>query len=394
VPNLVDAVDAELTTDFAILQAGQPGVAISPRASFATSTPGFVSLECGNKYARVHVRAERWDARPPWTDGWEDFDELPFEEVPAAGRLVLSGFDPGDVGLDIDGLARGRVQVAVRGRHRYGYSSAADVDVLAPEEWLLRLYPFDGSIDPLAGGPRRIAGEGGIFHSAGSPWQAAARGFTSSGWAAVLGGSHGFYLANLALVSAEAPMTRLELAARMARWMPPWEVGGPDAESTEVPPRPGLRGQPDPLALLSGHEPIDTIGDAIDAMVGIGLLLIEDRAGQQLLIPNPSPVPAWEHVGMTGETLVWARSNALASEYRQIAGDITCAVLWLGEGGLLATPRSMAIRWSTTVGNVVGGIRMLGGSGRVTSDRELGFDVELDADETLALWPGTGLASF
>jgi hypothetical protein len=30
---------------------------------------------------------------------------------------------------------------------------------------------------------------------------------------------------------------------------------------------------------------------------------------------------------------------------------------------------------------------MLTGSGSVTSDRELGFDVDLEADETIVLWP-------
>ena len=387
-PNLDHAVEAQFGTDFAILVASQPGVeGGSAEASFASSTPGFVSLECGSKYSNVRIRAELWDKRPPLTDEWEDFDELPFEEVPGAGKLMLSGFDPGDVGLDVEGLGRGRIQILARGRHRYDYSSSIDVDTLPPEEWLLRLYPREGRADPMEGGPRRIAGGGGLSRTSRPPWSTAVLGYRTSGWSDALGSSHGFYLAQLALLSATAPLTRRELAAQMVRRMPPWEVGGPNSESVEVPPRPSLQGDPDPLETLSGHGTIATIGDVIDAMLGTGLLLIEARAGARLLIPNPSPTPAWERIGMTGPKLVWARSRALESEHRAIASDVLSAARWLSDIGLTATPRVMAIRWSTSVEDVIGGVRLLGGSEQVSSDRELGFDVELDPDEAITLWP-------
>ena len=54
----------------------------------------------------------------------------------------------------------------------------------------------------MAGGPRRIAGEGGLSRPAGSPWLASVLGFRSSGWSRELSGSHGFYLAELALLQA------------------------------------------------------------------------------------------------------------------------------------------------------------------------------------------------
>ena len=41
-----------------------------------------ISLAPGNKYSRVSVRVERWDSRPSTLDGWEDFDDMPFLEVP------------------------------------------------------------------------------------------------------------------------------------------------------------------------------------------------------------------------------------------------------------------------------------------------------------------------
>jgi hypothetical protein len=371
-----------------MLSAVQEGVAPDPGASFAGSTPGTISLEAGNKYSRIRIRAERWDGRPPPTDDWEDVDDIPFEEVSSAGKLVLSGFDTGEVGLDISGLGRGRVQVFARGRHRYHYGSHNFDETLDPEEWLLRLYPHDGPIEPMAGGPRRIAGGGGLSRTTGSPWLAAVRGFRTSGWDSVLSSSHAFYLANLALLSTEGPLTRLDLAAQMARRMPPWELGGPDSESLEVPPRPSSRGELDPLARLSGRPQVDTIGAAIDALVSIGLLLVEERHGVRLLVPNPAPESAWERVGMTGEALAGARSRALENEHRGMATNIAYAVAWRGDDGLTATPRAMAIRWCTTVDDAIGGLRLLGGSGRVRADPPLEFDSEIDPDSPLTLWRG------
>lgn len=140
-PTLVDAVETVLSTDFAILMAVQEGVAGNPGASFANSTAGCVSLEAGSKYSRIPIRAERWDGSPPPTEGWEEFLDLPFIEVPTAGKLMLSGFDPGEVGLDVSGLGSARVQVFARGHHRYTYSARVDVDAIEREEWLLRFYP-------------------------------------------------------------------------------------------------------------------------------------------------------------------------------------------------------------------------------------------------------------
>jgi hypothetical protein len=388
VPTLVDAAETEIGTDFALLQAEQGGAEYLNAGSFARSAPGVVKLTCGNKYSHVRIRAERWDERPPLTDEWEDLDDLPFESIPSAGNLMLSGFDPGEVGLDLGDLGRGRVQVLARGRHRYRYNTEPLEDGMPPEEWLLRLYPSEEPIDPLKGGPRRIAGDEPLSISSRSPWRAAVRGFRSSGWAHALSGSHAFYIAELALLVATAPLTREELAAGMARWMPPWQVGGPGSESIEIPPRPSSRGDVDALGMRSGHGEITSIGDAIDALMAIGLLLVEDREDVRLLIPNPCPIPAWEHGGATGADLMWMRSRSLREEYDEIANDIASAVSWLSTGGLVATPRAMAIRWSTTPETVVGGLRVLGGEGRVRSDRPLGFDVELEFDQPLTLWRG------
>jgi hypothetical protein len=383
-PTLVTAVETELSTDFAILNARQAEQELETIPSFAASAPGVVGLECGTKYSRVRIRAERWDERPPLVEGWEDSDELPFEEVPGAGDLELSGFDPSGVGLDITGFGRGRVQVFGRGRHRYSYSEHPDIEKLDPEEWLLRFYPAAGAADPMAGGPRRIAGAGGLSAPTGSPWLAAVLGFRSAGWSSTLLGSRGFDLAYTAIATAGAPVSRLALAKLMAKRMPPWELGGDDAESRELPPRPA-QSAPDVLARLSGFGTIATFGDAIDALVALGLLLTEHRSGERVLVPNPSPRPAWEKLLLTGEPLVRARAQALENDHRRIAGLIASAIDWCGGDALTATPRAMAIRWATTVDDVVGGLRMLGGSGRIASDGELGFDSEFDPDVELVL---------
>jgi hypothetical protein len=287
----------------------------------------------------------------------------------------------------VDGLGGGRVQVFARGRHRYSYSSDSDVEAMEPENWLLRLFPLEGPIDPMAGGPRRIAGEGegGMAIPVPTPWRAALLGFETSGWSDLLSNARGFVGVRGGLWRAGMAVTRLELASLMAQGMPPWELGGPDSESIEF----SARADPDRLDKLETlvGDAISTLGDAIDAVVELGLLLVEERGGERVFIPNPSPMPAWERTGMTDQTLVRARARALGRRHREISSDIVAAVAWLPDEGLRATPREMALRWSTNVDDVVGGIRMLTGSGSVTSDRELGFDVDLEADGAIVLWP-------
>lgn len=381
---MIDAVHTEFTTDFAIVLAAQEGVDPAVAASFAGSGPGFVRLEAGSKYSRISIRAERWDGRPPAVDGWEDVDDLPFETMSDAGPLMLSGFDPTGVGLDLADFTRGRVRVLARGRHRYHYGSHVDTAAMAPEEWLLQVYPHEGPIDPMAGGPRRIAGEGGLVRPAVTPWHAALLGFRTSGWSHALASSPGFSLASRALYAAAAPVTRVELAMRMVAGLPPWELGGPDAESVPLP-APSSGGAADTLAEISGRKQITTIGDAIDALLSTGLLLDATRGENRVLTPDPSPPPAWERLGLTGAQLVQVRSRALEHEHGSIATTIGYAVRWCGVDGLTSTPRAMAVRWSTTVDDVIGGLRLLGGAGRVVSDVELGFDTELDPDEPVSL---------
>lgn len=386
-PSLIDAVSTRFATDFHIIQAVQKGVGINPGASFAGSTPGVVSLEAGFKEAHISIQAERWDGRPADTGGWEDLDDIPFEEVQTAGKLILQGFDNGTVGLDLSGFGSGRVQVLARGRHRFEPGSPIGFQTVEPEEWLLRFYPIEGSPDPMAGGPRRIAGGGGLSRpsTSTSPWLAAVRGFRSTGWSSVLS-SQGFHLAYMTLAMVTAPLSRQELAQQMAKRMPPWELGGSDAESLPLPAPVGRGASVDLLASLTGRDAVNTIGDSIDALVDLGLLLTEMRDGARVHIPNPAPVPAWVRLGLSGEQLVKARARYIEGDHGGIATTISFAVAWCRERGLTATPRAMALRWGTSVDDLVGGLRLLGGSGRVRADQQLGFDTELDPDQAITLW--------
>jgi len=387
-PSLIDAVSTRFATDFHIIQAVQEGVGINPGASFAGSTPGVVSLEAGFKEAHVSMRAERWDGRPADTAGWEDLDDIPFEEVPTAGKLILQGFDDGNVGLDLSGFGSGRVQVLARGRHRFEPGSPIDLQAVEPEVWLLQFYPVEGAPDPMAGGPRRIAGGGGFSRpsTSTSPWLAAVWGYRSSGWSSLLSQSPGFSIAQWTLRLVTTPLSRRELAQHMAQRMPPWEFGGLDAESLALPAPTGRRASPDPLASMTNREAIVTIGEAIDAMVDLGLLLTEVRDGEPVHIPNPAPLPAWVRLGLSGEQLVKVRSRDLESDHGGIATTISFAVAWCHETGLTATPREMALRWCTSVEGLIQGLRLLGGSGRVRADQELGFDTELGPDQVITLW--------
>lgn len=153
---LLESVEVDFQTDFAIYSALDTLDAPVDRGTFATAGEGWVIASTGTKYSRVHAVAERWSAGPPAATGWEDTDELPF--CATTGNLRIGGFDEFSDPLNLDGFGWGRVQVCARGRHRYHYSSWVDVDAMPPEEWLLRFFPVRGEPDPLAGPPRILGG--------------------------------------------------------------------------------------------------------------------------------------------------------------------------------------------------------------------------------------------
>ncbi|MEV8215679.1 hypothetical protein [Leifsonia sp. NPDC077715] len=379
------SVETTLDTDFAILHLQQSMNWVADIGIFALSAPGAVHVVCGTKYARVHVRAERWDARPPFDESWEDFDELPFAEVPGDGPLIIAGFDPGEVRLDVDGIGNARVQVFARGRHRYTYSDGTSGDALQPEEWLFRFFPADDEFQPLAGGPRRLAGEGGLHAAWSDPWSAAGGAVGSSGWDDLLSRSASFRSICQALWSEHGPATADALARRLRTWKQQGESTWADAlDDVIVQPL----SEADPLAELTGRQAPLTTGRAIDAMRDLGLLLVERRSGQELLIPNPSPEPAWAHQARNGADEATIRRMRVATLIRLhalLAEDLRYAIAWSGEAGVQTTVRSLAIRFAATVAAVTGALRLLVAEGRLVPDVDLGLDAVIDPDVPLRL---------
>ena len=308
VASLLSAVSAEFSTDFAIMRAAQ-GVGGASAGSFVGSLPGSIAGMCGTKYANVLVRAERWDARPPQPLGWEDADELPLEILPGAGPLMLGGFDETDVGLDVEGLGRARVLVFARGRHRYGYSHLQEG--MAPEQWLLQIFPDPDAQDALAGDPRRLAGQAPFGRVPRTGWIAATHAWAQTGWHQHLYRAPGFYGISNALGSARRPLSRLDLAAQAGPFhlSQTYDKGVPRQDPLSQPLQPTLTPeQQNPLRLeaeesgrqtlarlaeSAGLSELTLMGHLIQALENLGLLLVMRRAGQELLVPNPCPGRPW-----------------------------------------------------------------------------------------------------
>lgn len=382
---MINCVETTLDTDFAILQLQQSENWIDGVGTFALSAPGAVHVTCGTKYARVHVRAERWDARPPFDESWEDYDELPFTEVAGDGPLIISGFDPGDVGLDVDGIGDSRVQVFARGRHRYDYGNGPSGDEFPPEEWLFRFFPVDGRPGPFSGGPRRLAGGGGLYSGTSDPWSMAHRAVDGSGWYALLWRSASFGLVHRALWGEHRPATADDVARRMRSWRR-------SAHPDDVELLDHVVAQPlseaDPLAELTGRATPLTVGQAVDALRDLGLLLVEERQGRHLLIPNPAPEPAWLHQERSGADAATVRNirmETLRHVYQTLATDLQHAIRWAAEEGVWTSVEALALRQAATIDEVTGALRYLIALGTVVSDADLGLDAIIEAEAPLWL---------
>ena len=299
---------AHFDTDFSIVTAHQ--VPIDPESgSFAGSTVGGVTGLAGTKYANVSARAERWTGRPEFDNSWDDIDELPFVEDEDGGPLRLAGFDPSQAdGLDLRGFGSGRVRVMARGRHRYNYSSGTDrVDSLPPEEWLFQFFPTDGPPRPLDGGPRRLAGIAPFGGPPRSGWSSAVHAWEQTGWGSYLYASPGYRALNRALRVTEHAVTPSALAERAYRY-----VGRRPGERPEMPADPlAFSVDPpldmnDPLASSTGL-PTTTLGEAIEALRQLQLLLTSVRGGNDILVPNPDPGFVWDSISLTESETEHAR---------------------------------------------------------------------------------------
>jgi len=367
---LLASTETLFDTDFAILNASQGLIGNAAAGSFAGSTTGGLSAHCGTKYARVHVRAERWSGPPAVDETWEDSDELPFVAVPDAGLLRMSGFDAAteDHGLDLEGFGSGRVRVLARGRHRYYYGDV--FDDLPPEEWLLQFFPVEGPPNPLAGPPRRLVGFV-PFSRFGrqSGWAAALHAWRQTGWHSHLVPSPGYYAVQLGLsVSGEATSAR-DLARESSRF-----VRKSSADTLPLPVDPldiPIAGHPDDTLTALHGEPVRTLGDTINALRGLQLLLEVRRGAEMLLVPNPAPGFVWETKEMTEKEIKGARLQIGYADFRSIAEDIVIALDWAGEQGLTTTVEEMGTRWSTSSAAIRGGLALSALTSGVSTTPEL-----------------------
>ncbi|HWL34588.1 MAG TPA: hypothetical protein VNQ77_00205 [Frankiaceae bacterium] len=333
---LVAAYEKRLSTDFAILNASQRFDDLGTQ-TYAASTPGYVAMVCGSKYADVQARAERWDARPPEPGAeWEDADELPFAAVPAGEPLRFGGFDPpepDEPGLDVTGLDRARVQVLATGRHLSAYGDTSDV----PERWLLRIWPDDAPPDPLAGPPRRIAGALPFARGPQPAWHAALGAWQRAGWS-MLSAPRAFREVTAALASAGRPVAQHELpdGALTPENVPEW------AATLET------------LAAAAGLAGMATYADAVAVLERLGLLA---RTHDGLLVPNPAPPAAWDVLDLPEDHERGARLAVLRDDFQVFMGDVQHLLSWTGP--LTATPRRLAIRLALRPGDVLGVLRLM-----------------------------------
>jgi hypothetical protein len=367
--DLLGATETEFATDFAILSASQ-GYVSTAAGTFAGSSIGGLSANCGTKYARVHVRAERWSGRPDFDNSWEDMDELPFQALVGGGPLQISGFDePSDNhGLDLEGFDSGRVLILAKGRHRYYYGDLEDE--VPPEEWLLQFFPQEGRPNPLAGPPRRLVGFAPFSKSEKqSGWRAAIHAWEQSGWHSHLFSSPGFYAIQLGLRLAARAINARDLAhesSRFTRNGSPNPLPFPDDPlDIQLAERPG-----DPLADLYG-APVSNLREAIDAMRSLQLLLDVHRGDEVLLVPNPAPGPIWDANSMTENQIRVLRVHIGYADFRSIAEDIVIALSWAGEQGLKTTIQEMGTRWSMTSAAIRGGLALSALTAGVSTTPEL-----------------------
>jgi hypothetical protein len=159
--SLLAFAEDTLDTDFAMLGVLQPepnDVALS--GLLIATLPGMVAVTCGQKYARCHVRLERWSSRPPaLANFWEEWDEWPWATSPTRPPLVQpAGFDPpqpNDPALPLGDLQAGRVAVAAWGRTRHGYTDHTEPS--EPERYLFRFWPEHSTgLDEVDREPRRV----------------------------------------------------------------------------------------------------------------------------------------------------------------------------------------------------------------------------------------------
>ncbi len=365
-------------TDFAIAGARQGDAESGDTMTYAASGIGAVALQCGTKYADVHLRLERWDERPPAVDDdWEDRDLLPWQSIEDGGPLVGHGFDPAyDGGLDLGDLDCGRIEVLAIGRHRYRYGDGV-FDHLAPERWLLRLWPTDAPVDAFAGPPRRLAGPLPYFHPGRTPFQGAIHSWSQTGWSDDLHAMTASHEIVQAMLRVGRPASPSELAERFGPRGTQRDTDGPftweSSARDSLPGRPASPGgkRLDQLARAANLAPINTFADMLTLLRAVGLILDWNTPEGVLLVPNPAPRPMWEAVPDVSAEVqhAWQR-RALASDYQSLEGDVHQLVRWAPGRTFTASLVRIAVRLGLPVHHAAGALTLAEMQGKISLDPE------------------------
>lgn len=352
---LVDAVEARLSTDFALLYVDQahPDLLSGP---FASSEPGAVALMCGWRYATVAVRVELWDRPPPAaSDDWEDRDLLPWSSA-GPGPLRIHGFDQhGEDTLALGGLTRGRVEALAWGRHRYDYGTYLPQEALPPERWLLRLWPDPDGLEALSAPPRRLAGRQWLPPRR-SAWDAALHAWVETAWSPALSGLVAFTDIEQALRLARRPRTQDGLLPADGRW--DWQTPLIAAHASEEHRRHTHLQLAPFVAAASGTDretAIDTYGDLLDLLRRLGLIAATIDGE---LLPNPCPPSAIDALHLFSGPGFSYLTHAL-EDYRPLAADLLQLQRWSPDQVLRASLTQLATRLAVTGEDILGAIRWL-----------------------------------
>lgn len=394
---LIRYVDQQVVTDFALLFAGQEGGLYEDNVTmtYAASEPGRVGMFCGTSQAVADVRLELWDGPPPApAPEWEDCDELPWLTLPGAGPVLVSGFDgpTGEPGLDLGGLVDGRVQVLASGRHRYGYIDPAPGPEVPPERWLLRWWSTPGPTTGMDGPPRRFAGPLRGEASRRTGWQAAVHALRQTGWYSELGGLRGFDEILTAVHYLGRPCSTQEIAEGLRvreqggerhDWDSP--VLG-EASSASPPPWEVQVSYPKlgRIGVAAAMPQIATFGDALTALLRLGLLARCEAPQPGLLVPNPAPRPVWEVLELDDAQRRAAQTSGLYADFQAGQLDLLHVLRWAGTHGLTATPRQIALRLAVSAQDILGWIRL---TTHLDEAELLAAGDSIDADTLVTLLP-------
>ncbi len=380
VARLVDSLEVQLGTDFALLSLTQEPDAELASGPYATSAPGSLALMAGTKYAEMDVRIERWDGEPPGVgDEWEDRDVLPWQPLPESSEAHLAGFDPADDGtFSLGDLGRARVEVLAWGRNRYGYSDGPDDWLGTPRErWLLRFWPDPDCLDALTGPPRRLIGRGWL-PSPTDAFSACVDALETTGWTPALSGATPFDDIFQALLYQRAAFTAEELPPPFVTWTWETEVGRHEDVADGV-----VRKRVAAVGRAAGVE-IRTYRDGLRALIALGVFTTVQTPDGPKLAPNPTPpVSVWDIIESVPPRGYGSPRVVELKAFGTLSEDLLHLARWAPGEVLRATPVRIASRLGVAPGEALGALGYLAALGHVVEPAPHG-DIDPSAEIALS----------